>query len=120
MLEAVFLPALGSCVAHVLRTHSVLFKRCCMLVCLCVCVCEVPLVGVGLGAVCRMPLRLCVPVEQKGCTCCLGASRGPKRMAQGGKLVLGAGEGGLQRTKDRSAAERDMDPVRPDLPVLGD
>lgn len=48
------------------------------------------------------------------------ASRGPKRTAQGDKLVLGAGEGELQRTKDRSAAERDMDPVRPDLPVSGD
>ena len=69
------------------------------------------MVGVGLGAVCgRMPLRLCVPVEQKGCTCCLGASRGPKRTAQGGKLVLRAGEGGAAENQGQKCCRKGHGP----------
>ena len=89
-----------------------------------VCACEVPLVGVGLGAVCAAcPFIFVSPWSRKDVPAAWGlpeARRGQLRVAN---LLSSGWVGGgaeLQRTKGRSATERDMGPMRPDLPVSGD
>lgn len=130
--ETVLLPALGSCMAHVLRrrsrprTHSVLFKRCRMHAC--TCACEDAWLGVGLGATC--PLLLVCLRSRGDAPHCSGPSRGQQSTVQGGKLSIlcfGAGSCREWRTdvlpKGTTATGltvvTHVGPVRPDLSVSG-
>lgn len=106
VLETVLLPALGSCMAHVLRrsrprTHSVLFKRCRVRACMCAC--EDAWLGVGLGATgATCPLLLVCLRSRGDAPHCPGPPRGQQSTAQGGKLSVlcfGAGSCRERRTE---------------------